>query len=234
MGGRLGHHLPAHGHAAGEEDVVEGLLQQALVLLPPALHHGGVLRGEGLPDEGGQHSGGMGGVGGGFYHRAVPRRQGPDEGLQGEEDRVVPGGEDEYHPVGLRQNGAPAGELGQGGENRPPAAPALHMPAHIAQLGQGEADLAQKRLHPGLAQVSLEGLVQVLLVVQNGLFQPVQGLDAGLDREGPAGEKVGSLLFQQGLNRLFGGHSAPPSNSFPSILPQIKRKVKENSAGTAV
>ena len=25
MGGRLGHHLPAHGHAAGEEDVVEGL-----------------------------------------------------------------------------------------------------------------------------------------------------------------------------------------------------------------
>ena len=42
-------------------------------------------------------------------------------------------------------------------------------------------------------------------MVQNGLFQPVQGLDAGLDREGPAGEKVGSLLFQQGLNRLFGG-----------------------------
>ena len=108
------------------------------------------------------------------------------------------------------------------------------MSAHIAQLGQGEADLTQKRLHPGLAQVGLEGLVQVLLVVQNGLFQPVQGLDAGLDREGPAGEKVGSLLFQQGLNRLFGGHSAPPSNSFPSILPQIKRKVKENSAGTAV
>ena len=108
------------------------------------------------------------------------------------------------------------------------------MPAHIAQLGQGEADLAQKRLHPGLAQVGLEGPVQVLLVVQNGLFQLVQGLDAGLDREGPAGEKVGSLLFQQGLNRLFGGHGVPPSNSFPSILPQTKQKVKKNSAETAV
>ena len=86
----------------------------------------------------------------------------------------------------------------------------------------------------GLPGVRLEGPVQVLLVVQNGLFQPVQGLDAGLDREGPAGEKVGSLLFQQGLNRLFGGHGAPPSNSFPSILPQMKQKVKKNSAETAV
>ena len=133
MFGGLLHHQLAHLHPAGEEDIVEVLLQQGLVLRPASLHHRDILRGETglhqLPE--GRRGGG---VGRGLQNAAVARGNGPDEGLQGEENGVVPGGHDEGHPVGPGQGEALARKEGHGGENPFGFGPAAEVLFHIGQL----------------------------------------------------------------------------------------------------
>ena len=94
--------MAAHRHAAGKKDIVKGLFQQGLVFRPTALHHRDPVVGQTGGDEFLQGVGAGRGVGRGFQDRAVARRDGSDEGLQGELDGVVPGSHDEYHSIGLR------------------------------------------------------------------------------------------------------------------------------------
>ena len=146
------------------------------------------------------------GVGGGLYHGAVPRGDRPDEGPHGEEEGVVPGGHHQDHPVGLLDDGAPGGELGQGGAAAPVPHPAGQVLLRIAQLGQDHPHLAQIALGGGLVQVGLEGGADVPLPGRDSLSQPLQGRPAGGQREGGPGIEIGPLGRHKGLDV----HRLPP------------------------
>ena len=82
LAGSGGHHPLAGAGAAGEKDVVKGLLQQRFGHGNPPLLHGHHLRLEVLGHSGGDHGRHMGGVLRRFKHRGVARRQGCHQGLQ--------------------------------------------------------------------------------------------------------------------------------------------------------
>ena len=78
--------------------------------------HRDMLRGKALRQEPGDDPAGGGGVCAGLDHRSVSGGQGIDQGVQGEEQGVVPRAHDEDGAVGGGLDIAPGGELGQGEE----------------------------------------------------------------------------------------------------------------------
>ena len=162
LGGLL-HDQLAHIHTAGEEDIVKALVQQGGVLFPPPLDHRHPLRGEHRLDQLRQGLAGVGGVGAGFQHHAVPRRHRPKEGVQAQEVGVIPGGHDEGHPVGLRQLIALGHILGQGGGPPLGTGPLGGHFHKIPQLVQAQPQFAQIALKVGLVQVRLQGIQHLFL-----------------------------------------------------------------------
>ena len=204
--GRPGHHLFAHLHPAGEEDIVEFLVQQSLILRPSALHHRDKLRRKALRQNPPEDRRGGRGVGRGLHHAAVAGGNGPDQGLDGEQKGVIPGRHNEHHPVGCRNGEAPGGELGQGGEVGPVGHPAPQPLLHKRQLRQGEAHLAHVALGGGLVQVGAQGGGNVPLVGRDGLPQALEGCPAGGQGEGGSSIEIGPLGRHKGLNV----HRLPP------------------------
>ena len=207
--GGLPEHLPAHRLAAGEEDVVERLPEQALVLLPPAGDHrhiGGIeAGGDDLLDDGA----GVGGVGAGLEHHGVPRRQGVGQGVHGQHEGVVPGAHDQDHPVGGGFHIAPGVELGQRGGDPPLRGEAPGVADHVGDLAAGQPHLAHVALKAALAQVRFQRGVDLRLTVQNGCPQALKGLDALFHGQRGAAGKVGPLRIQN-MSDLFLVHFAPP------------------------
>ena len=170
--GRLGHDLFPHRHPAGEENVVEFLVQEGLIFRSSALYHGDEFRRKAVRQNVPDHRRCGGGVSGGLHHGAVAGGDGPNQGLHGEQEGVVPGGHDEHHPVGLPDGEAPGGELGQGGEVGLVGHPAGQPLFHKGQLGQGHPHLAHVALGRGLVQVGPEGGADVRLPGLDGRSQP--------------------------------------------------------------
>jgi hypothetical protein len=69
-------HLPAHGLAAGEKDLVEPLVQQGLIFGPAAGDDGHIFGREALAQQLGQRRAGRRGIGAGLDHHGVARRRG--------------------------------------------------------------------------------------------------------------------------------------------------------------
>ncbi len=90
-GGGL-HHDLAHPFTAGEKDKVKGLFQQSGAGCGVSFHHCHIFRPEAIGNEGGDGMGGGGGQFGGLEHRAVAGGNGAHQGLQAEQQGIVPGG----------------------------------------------------------------------------------------------------------------------------------------------
>ena len=198
----LFHDLLAHGHAAGEEDVVEGLFQQGGVLVPAPFHGGHPLGRE----DGGQQLGhgvaGVGGVGAGLEDHAVARRHRAEERLQAEQIGIVPGGHDQHHPVRLGQLIALGAELGQG--RGPPLGPGPpgQVFGQVAQLVQAQAQLGHVALEGGFVQVGPQGGQQLRLPLAELVLQPFQRGDPHRRGPGGAGVEEGPLAGHDGLDLL--------------------------------
>ncbi len=200
MPGGFAHHLAAHRHPAGEKDVVKLLVQQRLILGPAALHHRGLLGGKAVRDQPAQHGRAGGGVGGWLDHAAVARRDRPDQRAEGEQKRVVPGGHDQHHPVGVGRGKAAGVELGQRGGHPHIPHPAGQMLLGKGELGEGQPHLAEKALGAGLAKVGREGRADLLLPGLDGRLQPGKRRLAGLTRQGGPGGKKGPLAADKGFD----------------------------------
>lgn len=185
--------LPAHCLAACEEDIVELLLQQAGVLLPASGDHRDMLRGKALRQEPGDDPAGGRGVCAGLDHRSVSGGQGIDQGVQGEEQGVVPRAHDEDGAVGGGLDIAPGGELGQGGPDPAVSGEGGGAADHIGQLTEDHAHLAHIALKGALAQVGPEGVVQLLLPGSHCGPQGAEGLNARPGRQGRTALKIGPL-----------------------------------------
>ena len=148
VSGRLFHHQPPHLRAAGEEDEVKPLLQQACVFLTSALHHGHMLRREELLRHAAQQRRGGRRIGRGLDHRAVSRRDGSDQRRHGQLKGVVPRRHDQRHAIGLAVDAAPARKL----SHRRARPPGVHP---LGQMAQRVADLLAHHGH--LGEIPLKG-----------------------------------------------------------------------------
>ena len=187
--GGLFHHQPPHRDPAGEEDIVEPLLQKGCVFGTASLHNGDVFEREYLAEDGVNHRRGGGGIGRGLDDAAVARRDGPDHRLHAEHEGIVPGGHHQNNAVRLKDRPGAGGEVGQIAHPAAGPGPAAQVTDLVAQLRQGHAGLAHIAFGGGFAQVFFEGGVDFLLVGQNGLPQAAQPLQTGVDVEGLAGIK---------------------------------------------
>ena len=193
----LFHHQLAHGYAAGEKDVIEGLLQQRPVFLPAALHHGDVFRRKAIGHEIGDELRGAGRVGGGLDDRAVSRGQGADQGLQAELEGIIPGCHDQNGAVRFLEDKAPGRELGHRRGYMAGSGPADEMFFHIPQLLQHHAGFGHIAFKGGFAQIRLQGVGYGALPLGDHPAQPAQGLPAAVHRQSGPGGKISVLICQQ-------------------------------------
>jgi hypothetical protein len=206
--GRGRHHQPAHPAAAGEEDVVEALLQQPGGDAAVAAYHLNDLGREGFGDRPGDQGRGAGSVLGRFEHHAVAGRQGAHQGVQAELEGVVPGTDDQHAAQGFGLLEGTAGFEGQIHRHGPRGHPAAQAPP-----GEPELLLHRHQLEAGLqrrfAQVCGQGLEHRRPVA----FQ--QGGEA-IELLQPPGQRPGETAahrFAHGLDRARqqragGGHAA--------------------------
>ena len=190
---RFFHDLLAHALAAGEEDVVKPFLQQSGVFRPASGDHRHIFRPKALADQALHQGAGAGRVGAGLDYGGVSGGDGVHQGIQGEHKGVVPRAHDEYRPVGGGLFIAAGGELGQGRGHRFLPREGRGVPAHIAQLAEHQAGLAQIALAGALAQVLLKRLGDGRLVGLNAGPEPVQRPQAEVHAQGGSGLKIGAL-----------------------------------------
>ena len=152
----------------------------------------------------GEYLGGGGGIGGGLEDDAVACGDGPQHRGQRQHKGVVPGGHHQHHPIGLGVAAALGGEQGHGSVDCPGLGPAAQVGAEIGQLFQHLADLTEVALVGVLAQIRLEGCLNVRLHGQNVAAQTVQSVQTGDYGQGGARAEVGVLVGNQGGN-IHGG-----------------------------
>ena len=176
---RRPHHHPAHRLGAGEEDVVKGLLQQLLCLLPAPLDHRRLFPGQGPLQHPLHHLRRGRGVFRRLDHGAAPRRQGPDERHEAQVEGIVPRTDDEGYPQGPGPDLAAGGEVEPGHRAGTGAHPSLHMGQVISDLVEDQPRLAQIALAWGLAQVPLQRPGNVPLHILYCLIQGLQPFFSG-------------------------------------------------------
>jgi hypothetical protein len=85
--------------AAGKENTVEFFLQQMAVFGPSAVDHCHIFRGEHRFQQLRDDTGGGGGIGTGLYHGGIACGQGIHQGIQGQQQGIVPGAHNQAHPT---------------------------------------------------------------------------------------------------------------------------------------
>ena len=173
--GGAAHDELAHGHAAGKEDVVPGLVQKRVVLGAAALDDGDELGAEGLLADARELGGGGGRVGRGLDDHGVARGDGAGERLQGKQERVVPRGHDERDAVGHALDVGGGDGVGEVDAARVAPGPAAHVGDLVADLGERKADLAHVRLVVAFAEVGGERIGDGVLVRGDDVVETAQG-----------------------------------------------------------
>ena len=193
VAGRGRHHQPAHPGGAGEEDVVEPLLQQARAHGRIARHHLDHLGREVALHQCGDHIGGARGMLRWLEHGGVAGRQGAHQGPQAELEGVVPRPHDQHAAEGLQVHRPLPRQQPQGEGHRPGPGPAGQMAAGMAQFVPN-AHRFEPGLHRRFAHVVGQGLGQHRFgIAQQGL----QVLELGP----PPGQGPGVALLHQSAHR---------------------------------
>ena len=181
--------------AAGEEDVVETLLEQGGVFGAPALDDERVAGVEGLGHDVGHDLAGGGGVGARLHQAAVARRDRADQRLHREHEGVVPRRHDQHDAVGLGHGEACRGEVRQVGAHAFRLGPAAQVSQLVAQLGQRESDFAHIAFLRRLSEVGRERLGDARLGVFDGLAKPDERVDPFVDVDRGARREMGAQPF---------------------------------------
>ena len=203
--GRAAHDELAHRDAASEEDVVPGLVQKRGVLRAAALDDCHELGAEGLLANAPQFSGGGGRVGGGLDDDGVARREGAGEGLQGQEEGVVPRCHDERDAIGHALDVRRGDGVGEVDGAQVAAGPAAHVRDLVADLGERKAGLAHVALVRGLAEVGCERVGDGALVRGDDVVEAAQRRLARGDRQRGVRAEVRALALDDGVD-LAGFH----------------------------
>ena len=180
--GRFGQDVLAHGRRAGVEDLVEALRQAQVGHVVSAVDEGDVFRREHLGEEllerrrrGRRLAAGLDDYGVAARHRG---RHHADS----EEDGEVEGADDQRDAVRhLIDLGDCAGEAQESAEMALRTRPAAQAGEHFVDLDDDGADVAEVSFHPAAAEVFGQGVLELLLVGEDGGLQPLELLDAPAD-----------------------------------------------------
>ncbi len=183
---RSSHHHSAHVGAAGEQDVVEALLEQGRGLGHATFdhHHGLVVHV--VRDQAGQHRRAGWGQLARLGHDGVAGPQGGGHRCQQQLDRVVPGRDDQRHAQRLGDDPGLARQRGQ--RERGPAglAPRAQVLEGVLDVEPGGTQVGAVGLHGRTPEVVVEGPHEVVFVaIQHGQ-QPLELGAAPLQRSGLA------------------------------------------------
>ena len=184
-------HAP-HGRVAGEEEVVEAVLQQPRGLRDTALDHAHAV-GQLLLQGPAQRLGHVRGVLGGLDHRGVPGRERAHQRRQQQLHRVVPRSDDQHGAQGLRLDPAAGGTQHRSRSHGPRRHPGGQAATDVAQLGERHADLGELGLGLRLAQVLGQRRLQRLTVPGQHALEPVQALQPQLERRRGAEGRLSAL-----------------------------------------
>ncbi len=154
VSGRVLHDLFAHGLASGKENIVKMFVQQAGVFLPSPGNHRHVLFLEAFLQDRADDLAGMGGIRAGLDHRRIARRNGIHQGIKSQQEGVIPGTHDQYHPVGARLFIASGMKLRQRGPYPFFTGKRVDMPEHVSDLAEHQ---------PGFTHIALEGTFSQIL-----------------------------------------------------------------------
>ena len=182
MTGCLTHDLLAHRLAAGKKDIIEFLVQQALVLLPAPVDHADIFPGKGRLDELRHHPAGGRGIGTGLDHSGIAGGQSIHQGIDGKQKGIVPRAHDQRHAVGRRLYAAARSKLRQRGMHGLFPGKSSDMAQHIADLAQYQSGFAHIAFRPALAQILFQRCGNVRLMIADDLFQCPEGLHPVIQR----------------------------------------------------
>ncbi|EAU65357.1 conserved hypothetical protein [Stigmatella aurantiaca DW4/3-1] len=181
--GRRRHHPLADARVAGEEEVVEGLLQQRIAQRRAASQQRHLALLEHIPDERLQERGGVGRLLAGLEDHAVARGQRGDERVDGQGERVVPRRDDQHHALGLGADLARRAREQRWRAHARGLHPPLQVLHRVVQLAHHRLNLGDVHLGARLAEVRVDGGREGLAPLQDGRLQLAQPGDA-LGRRG--------------------------------------------------
>ncbi len=204
MLGCVAHDLFSHGLAAGEEDIVEAFLKKAGVLGTSAGDDGHVRFIEAFcydllydPACGGR-------VGTCLKHSGISGGQGIHQGIDTQQERIIPRAHDQRYAAGRGFLEAPGVELRQRCTDVFLPGKSTHMLLHVGDLAEGKPHLAHIALEAALAKVFSERFIDLALAACDTGFQLLQGLEASAYVKCCAAGKVLPLLCDDLLNLGFG------------------------------
>ena len=174
------HHPAAQVGTSRKEYYVVPLLQQGSVHLPVALHHGNVLRGEGLADHLLHHPGHVRHVGRRLQHRRASCRDGSHQWVQQQLHGIVPRSHYQRASQRFLHHLAPRGEHLQWSTHPLGRRPLAQVRDVVPNLSQHYAQFRQIGLLVTLVQVLPQGICQGLLPLLHGTLQRAQALLAKL------------------------------------------------------
>ena len=189
---------------AGKEDEIKTLVQQIGVFLASARDDGDVLRRENSADDLFNDGAGMRGIGAGLYKAGVACGDGVGQGLDGEQERIIPRAHDQRAAQGRSQLIAGGGKLRKRRIAPSFAGKTARMADHVGNLRQRQADFAHVRFVLAFAKVRLQRLGNFGLIFLDDGAQPAQRIDALVDVQRGAALIVSALFFKQQINFMFG------------------------------
>ncbi len=219
--GRRRHHDARHALVSRVENVVELLLEQLGRLGNAALDHGERVGVEIARDDPRQRRGSVRRDFRRLHDRAVARGHRAHQRRHHHRHRVVPRRDDQHHALRLGLDVAPARLRHQRRAHALCRHPFVEVLARVLRLGLDETQLRQHRLEPALAEVGLQRLHEVGLVV------PQHAVDLGELVQPPLeGPRLAAVerLAQTGQRRRDGGvHPGAPAvnlHVWPTTLSQ--------------
>ena len=204
MGGGAFQNRPTHGFAAGEENVIEFLLQQATVFRPAAGDDSHVFGRKNGTDQLFQQGAGGGGVGAGLDDRCIAGCQRVRQRVQRQQQGIIPGAHDQGYAIGAGLAVAMGGKLGKRRGNGFFSGVVTDMPQQIADFADNQPGFAHIALFGGFPQIRPDGLRDGIFMIGQRLPQLFQCGNPVFDRQRGAGGKIGALLFHNSGDFLRG------------------------------
>ncbi|KAI3489889.1 hypothetical protein L1887_45982 [Cichorium endivia] len=193
LGGLFGDDA-ADGAVAGVEDVFEALVEHRRGLGDAAVDDAEAFRVEVLVPQLGEQLGRVAGHLGGLEEHRVAGGDGADHGAHLDGDGVVPGAEDEHGALGLGADRGAVGSPGEAGPGLGGLGPLVELVDGLDNLVGGAHELGKDALEARTAEILLERLDKVVLVVLEHVGELLELVLAVLDRARLAGQEGGAKV----------------------------------------
>ena len=150
---RRRHHDLAHARRAGEEDMIEGLVEQFLTDLDPALHHAHEIGRQRLLHDLRDHGGAGRSQLGRFDDRGTARRDGRNQRPERQRQRVIPRRDDQRGALRLGHDPRAGAQHRAGRADPADLRPRLQVAQRVRNLGLNGQDFGQPDLGLGLGEI---------------------------------------------------------------------------------